>query len=114
MSLSRVIGPVAAEPNRMIRSGRATPSMRRTISRTKVSSMPINHMIGDGARTSKLVFAGVGVTRLDREVGRACFGEGGQTTQGSDGLSHPHSTIGPTGVVDPMNIPNAAVLLGLA
>src|ERR1039458_6733568 len=31
----------------MIRSGRATPSRRWTISRTKLSSMPITHMILD-------------------------------------------------------------------
>ena len=41
MSLSWVIPPVAAEPNRMIRSGCATLSTRRTISWIRFSSIPI-------------------------------------------------------------------------
>src|ERR1039458_6357221 len=41
MSLSLVIWPVAAEPNRMILSGRATERTRRTISFSNVSSTPI-------------------------------------------------------------------------
>src|SRR5271157_5303288 len=41
MSLSLVICPVAAEPNKMILSGRATERTRRTISFSNVSSTPI-------------------------------------------------------------------------
>jgi len=40
MSLSRVFLPVAAEPNRMTRSGLAAARIRRTISRVNGSSIP--------------------------------------------------------------------------
>ena len=74
MSLSFVISPVAAEPNRIILSGRATLNTRRTISLSKLSLTPTRFIIVCRRPAWKLAGPG-GVHACIQFVSLLCFVE---------------------------------------